>query len=80
MDKGGGAGIRFLGLYERALLRVTGCHEHAWTFPVSTPDMRGAYAANPPYDSHQGCIRCGSSRLYDAKAFRGGPLFRRDMR
>ena len=73
-------GFRFLGPYERALLRVTGCHEHAWGFPISTKDMRAAYAANPPYNSHQVCARCGSARLYDAAAFRGGPLFRKEAK
>lgn len=73
-------GIQFLSIREKLLLTFTGCRNHNWSFPQTSEEMKKAYAANAPYDSHQQCPKCGSMRLYNQKTMEGGPIFHLEMK
>jgi len=70
-------GIRFVGRAER-FLEALALHRHNWSFPISTAEMKRAYRANAPYDSHQQCPECGALRLYNQKTMHAGPQFTRE--
>jgi hypothetical protein len=69
-------GIVFLTTGEKLFSAFAGCR-HNWSRPFTTKEMKKAYASNAPYDSHQQCVKCGATRLYDNKTLVGGPIFTR---
>jgi hypothetical protein len=73
-------GIRVLNFRERVFHKLTGCRSHNWSFPHTSKDMKPAYAAHAPYDSHQQCPDCGAMRLFNSQKMEGGPLFQKDVK
>lgn len=79
-DNSNQGGIRTLNFRERVFHAITGCRDHNWSFPHTSKELKPAYAAHPPYDSHQQCPECGAMRLFNSKKMESGPLFQKDVK
>ena len=70
-----GAGeIRIVEGFELFCLALS-CPFHSWTWPRANRDERMG-----GYDAHQTCHKCMSRRMFDTRAWRVGPIYKRESR
>ncbi|HLY43152.1 MAG TPA: hypothetical protein VKR52_18200 [Terracidiphilus sp.] len=62
--------IHFIAGFHRIRLFLD-CPLHAWAWPRLNQNEH-----IPGFDSHQTCFKCSSSRFFDSRHWRSGPIYR----